>query len=198
MSRFPTDADTVATLPIRVLAPAQWIRVSSADYSTPIHWAIGSQGRFTPMDGTKGTLYIAENEVGALAESICRNAVWLEPQFRFTPIDELESKGFYEIAIPTIRVLDFCVANLARYGLDAQIWTQRDYGKGYQWGPAWATKAIELGLNGICYFSRSHTTSQCLALFGDKGTILPWKLRSNLMADLSLDILDNVFDWKIV
>lgn len=198
MSRLPTDDDTLATLPICPLDQSVWLRVSADRYETPIHWSVGSQGRFTPETGHTGTLYLASDVTGALAESICRHAVWTESHFRFTPAAELEATGLYEVNIPAVRVLDLTVPNLAKYQLDAQIWSQRDVETGYKWGPFWATKAIELGLDGIQYFSRSHTASKCLALFGRKDTTAQWRLRCNLTDDAVLEVLDETFDWRIV
>ena len=225
MSRFPDAGDDREHLPITSLAASTWLRVSAGKFESPLHWSVGHTGRFTPASGAVGTLYLAETLTGSLAESVCRDAVWLRACEKFTPVHDLQQLDLHEIGLPeAIQVLDLTVPHLARYRLDAQIWSQRDFRNGYQWGPAWAAHAISLGLNGILYFSRSHTQSRCLALFGspseshgsasydsapydkDRHIIEPavtqpgitWRKRYSLMSDEVLECLEKEFEWGLI
>lgn len=202
MSRLPNNDDRLDNLPItRIKRESRWLRISRTAYPSPLFFNTAPGGRFNPKSGEFGTLYCARDLVGVLAESICRGAANMPRNQRIVSADELAAQGLYQIDIAApLRVADFTIAHLARYGLDARIYAEyEESDEEYHFGPAWADHLRTLGLDGILYPSRHHTTSQCLALFEQTDRELSWVLLSTLLnSEPVLKVLEDTFDWGII
>lgn len=201
MSRLPSDEDSLEHLPLSVIeTPSRWLRIARIEHRTPLYFNRMPGGRFNPTSGRFGTLYCARDLVGALAESVCRGAAGLPPDARVVSEAGLAAQALYEIRILVeLRVADFSVPNLARYGLDARIFSEyEDALAEYRFGPIWADHLCSLGLDGILYPSRHHTRSLCLALFERDEADLDWQFIGTLLeSDRALAVLETVFDWGI-
>ncbi len=201
MSRLPESSDTLDSLPINTVdAGSRYYRVNSIGHPTSVFYSRSRQNRWTPLAGSVGVCYMAEMEVGALAESVCRNAAQLRVAEKFTSIDELHRLGMYGLQVQgSVDVLDLTVPNLSKYRLDAGILA--DYDKSawppYRFCPAWATRAVDLGLGGVLYRSRHHVDQLCLALFGLDVLVDEVRL-GTLDENHYLGILEDEFDWAIV
>ncbi|OXS14612.1 hypothetical protein CGX12_13385 [Zobellella denitrificans] len=203
MSRLPEALDVLDKLPTTPIpAGSAWLRGSSLEYDGPLFFNSEPGGRFNPYEGNFGTLYLAKNLVGVLAETVCRGAAEKRLDERVVSLDELKKMACFRCKIKEpLLLLDFTVPNLAKYRLDARIYSEYDGsspGKEYIFGPLWADLAQSLGCNGILYPSRHHTTSHCLALFNPPSLTHSYaQLHTFEHADV-LTILDEEFDWGII
>lgn len=201
MSRLPDNGDTKSKLPIKeIAAGVAWLRGSDLKYKSPVNWSKTSEARYNAASRRFGTLYLAQTITGVLAESVCRGAAYLHDYEKSVSEIRLNNLGLYVIELDKpITVVDFTVPNLARYRLDARITTEysstRPNGP-YEYGPAWTDHLKKIGLDGILYHSRHHTTSVCLALF-EGATTLKYELLHSLNEDDVIKILEQEFDWSI-
>tara|TARA_R110000824_G_scaffold131955_2_gene294235 strand:- start:488 stop:1099 length:612 start_codon:yes stop_codon:yes gene_type:complete len=202
MSRLPQSTDTLDSLPIKVLTPSKVLyRVSSTKHQSPVFFSKFSGNRWTPQEGEPGICYFSLSQTGAIAETVCRNAAFLEESEKHVSLIALSKLGMYSVGFDSpIRVLDFTVSNLGRYRLDAGILADYDPGREppYKFCPAWSSHAVSLGLDGILYRSRHAVDEFCLALFQNAYTD-----NHSVFSATCLDypdylaILDDVFDWAI-
>ena len=108
MSRLPDKGDTKSKLPTRkIQASSTWFRVSPRQYRSPIHWSTSPQGRFNAASQHFGTLYLAENLTGALAESVCRGAAYLYDYEKIVSESQPNMLGLYLLELKKpIEVVD--------------------------------------------------------------------------------------------
>ena len=166
MSRLPDEGDTPDTLPGDTLKPHQFfLRISERSHKNQIFYSCS--GRFAAPAARVTTLYLADVLETAVGETICRNAAKCTLEEKFVAQQTLEQLAVYRFEITrTLSVLDFTVANLAKYRLDARIYAEwRDGDPEYEYGPAWAAHAHELRYDGIVYPSRHYTAGTSIALF---------------------------------
>ncbi len=201
MSRLPETTDTVDNLPIKVIRLDDSLyRVNSTEFKSPVFYSKASNNRWTPLEGEPGVCYFALSETGAIAETVCRNAAYLDEAEKSVSLESLSRLAMYEIVSGyRITLLDLTASNLARYRLDAGILA--DYAPGltppYQYCPAWASHAVSLGLDGILYRSRHAVDESCLALFeGSSARLAPARIATLDHPDY-LAILEEEFDWAI-
>lgn len=201
MARLPEAKDTLESLPIKTIdSKSVFFRVSSTEYDSAIFYSGSLQNRWTPIDGVPGVCYMAKSPTGALAESVCRNVVYLDESEMISSFSELEKLGMFELTLMNpVTVLDFTVPHLGRYRLDASILGDYDGSllPPYKFSPAWATHAIKLNLGGILYRSRHKIDETCFALFDDGPSIVARK-RGKLDDDQYLEILENQFHWGVI
>lgn len=201
MSRLPEIGDTLATLPLRTVeAGAQFYRVSDIAHPSCIYYSRSPESRWTPKGGAIGVCYLAQTQVGALAETVCRNSVYLRDDERVSSLYDLHQRGMYRLGVvAAINVLDLTVSNLVKYRLDAEI--MADYDKTasppYRFCPTWAAHAVDLGLGGILFRSRHCVDQVCLALFQDRTALLELP-QGHLDEARYLRLLDDEFNWGIV
>ncbi|WP_447044912.1 RES family NAD+ phosphorylase [Vreelandella sp. H-I2] len=201
MARFPEDKDTLESIPIKTIDLGTcFYRVSGTEYDSAVFYSGCSQNRWTPIGGKPGVCYMAESPIGALAESVCRNVAHLDEAEMFSSLSALRQLGMYELVLRnSVTVLDFTVAHLGRYRLDATI--LGDYDESlfppYKFSPAWASHAVELNLAGILYRSRHKIDETCLALF-DVGTDIGEGGCGKLDDNQYLEILEDEFKWGVI
>ena len=200
MSRFPDEGDDLASLPLRTLrAGMGLLRAAQNRFPSPLYFAAQPTGRFNCL---QGTVYLAETLVGAIAESIVRNAADLRPEHKIVHETSLLSRSIYEVQSQRdLRVLDLTIPELGRYRLDARIFSEYDsttQEQPYRWGPAWAAHANALGLDGLMYRSRHHTDSLCIALFRHVEADLTWTPLYAMADDRVLEVLEDLFDWSVL
>jgi hypothetical protein len=157
--------------------------------------------RWTPVEEVPGVCYFALSETGAIAETVCRDASYLEEEEKSVSMAYLSSLAMYQVqASNPIQVLDLTVSNLAAYRLDAGILA--DYAPGldppYRFCPAWSSHAVSLGLGGILYRSRHAIDEPCLALFEGAAPGAGFSCISSLDHPDYLAILDENFNWPVI
>lgn len=153
MSRFPDAGDVLDELPRHTLdAGTGFFRAAQNQFPSPMHFATQPNGRF---NGPQGTLYLAETLIGAVAESIVRNVAEMRPEQKIVHESSLKAHSIYMVRSGhDLRVLDLTVPELGRFQLDARIFSEYDSTtpeRPYHWGPAWASHAHDLGLDGLRY-----------------------------------------------
>ncbi len=201
MSRYPDSNDTLATLPIKILESGTgFFRVSGIEHVSSIFYSTNTENRWTPESGAPGVCYMAATEIGALAESECRNVAKKKAAQMVSSLTALGTRGMFVLELfEPIKVLDLTIHHLGKYRLDAGILSDYDDSRvpPYRYCPTWAQHCAELGLGGILYRSRHKTDEVCVALF-DRGVKLTEFLAGTLDADRYLDILENEFNWGLI
>lgn len=201
MSRLPETTDTVKSLPIKTIETGTCFhRVSSTMFSSAVYYSDSPDNRWTPVGGSPGDCYMAVSPTGSLAESVCRNVAHLKEEEMVSSLAELRKLAMFELILKQpIKVLDFTVAHLGRYRLDANILGDYDESLSppYKFSPAWASHAVGLELSGILYRSRHKIDEACLALF-DVGIGIDEHLLDTLDGDAYLSILEDEFQWGII
>lgn len=200
MSRFPDAGDVLEKLPLCTLnAGAEFYRAAQNRFQSPLYFATRPTGRF---NCPQGTVYLAETLIGAVAESIVRNVAEMRPAQRIVHESSLKARSIYVVTSGrNLQLLDLSVPELGRYRLDARIFSEYDRTapeRPYHWGPAWASHAHDLGLDGLRYRSRHHTNSLCIALFSKVETELSWTSWCTMDDDRVLEVLEEVFDWSVL
>ena len=201
MARFPEDMDTLESLPVKTIdLNTCFYRVNGTKYGSAKFYSESPQNRWTPISGTPGVCYMAETPIGALAESVCRNVAHLNEAEMFSSLSELQKLGMFKLVLQNpITVLDFTVAHLGRYRLDATILGDYDASLSppYKFSPNWASHAVKLKLAGVLYRSRHKIDETCLALF-DVGTDIVERACGKLDDDQYLEILEDEFRWAVI
>jgi len=156
----PDDPGDLPDLPSVELAdvPLWRIHRSSTD---PLALASDPFGRFN-LARPRGTVYAAEEQLGAFVEVFGRLAIIDATDLRAYRLSELRAPG--------ARVADLTRRGvLGRVGLTAEIHTTTDY----ELTRAWAAAVASQGLDGIRYRARHDPAAKLtsLALFGRRGKL---------------------------
>lgn len=201
MSRLPEATDTIKSLPIKTIESGTCFhRVSSTEFKSAVYYSDSQNNRWTPIGGSPGVCYMAASPTGSLAESVCRNVAHLTEEEMVSSLVELRKLAMFELVLKRpITVLDFTVAHLGRYRLDANILGDYDESLSppYQFSPAWASHAVDLKLAGVLYRSRHKIDETCLALF-DVGIEIDERFEGTLDRDPYLAILEDEFQWGVI